>query len=87
MDFQPIKVLDVSSLYGRVYREYTPGVPGTFRFLPIWEGVSNLAGELGNWIKFPPYTGGCIGQLRCPSTGYPVFSLYGSVYRGLFEQS
>ena len=52
--------LDVSSLYGRVYR-YVEGVaypdPG---FLPIWEGVSEKFIICDDINEFPPYMGGCI---------------------------
>lgn len=51
------------------------------------EGVSELYEAITEKKEFPPYTGGCIGLLRRLSTGNPVSSLYGSVYRGLFEQS
>ena len=53
-------IMHVSSLYGRVYREYYIRAHHPERFLPVREGVSDSLSDNFFAIKFPPCTGGCI---------------------------
>ena len=50
-------------------------------FLPIREGVSNYTADLKKIFPFPPYTGGCIGNVYLGEHMVLVSSLYGRVYR------
>ena len=71
----------VSSLYGRVYLFRKSVCFHYSRFLPIREGVSGRSVVAIKFTVFPPYTGGCIGQLNLPYYDDSVSSLYGRVYR------
>ena len=50
-------------------------------FLPIREGVSKRTSSEPDYIKFPPYTGGCIEKEIPDGKAEKVSSLYGRVYR------
>ena len=73
--------LQVSSLYGRVYRRLISNNILSARFLPIREGVSPLGSFTNISLGFPPYTGGCIAHLDRTRSECQVSSLYGRVYR------
>ena len=48
----------VSSLYGRVYRNYLLSSLFNAGFLPVREGVSSIPDDFPEVRKFPPCTGG-----------------------------
>ena len=54
------RLLQVSSLHGRVYRSLTKSSVLSSSFLPTWEGVSNELDSIRAEERFPPYMGGCI---------------------------
>ena len=81
MTFDPVKALEVSSLYGRVYRELNMQALLRKCFLPIREGVSWTSFTSMTKVAFPPYTGGCIGYRTYQYYRDRVSSLYGRVYR------
>ena len=54
--------VEVSSLYGRVYRDLVHNLCIYNSFLPIREGLSPVNARKGCDMQFPPYTGGCINK-------------------------
>ena len=75
------KNVDVSSLYGRVYRFSFTDTPLRRCFLPVWEGVSLECSDYAGECQFPPCMGGCIGRGYLEHGSDCVSSLYGRVYR------
>ena len=73
---QHLRVLPVSSLYGRVYRRYLNMLKTVISFLPVWEGVSKPVKNGWRQIKFPPYMGGCIDIFDYVPPQKTVSSLY-----------
>ena len=56
------------------------------RFLPVREGVSKKCRIQRNSREFPPCTGGCIAWRDKIHSSIGVSSLYGRVYRYLYDQ-
>ena len=76
----------VSSLYGRVYHFKRIYREESQSFLPVREGVSLCIYHCRLVCKFPPCTGGCVGNCPKKSIGTLVSSLYGRVYRYTYIQ-
>ena len=52
-----------------------------WRFLPVWEGVSDYSSESRLFDLFPPCMGGCIVKGVFAKATFEVSSLHGRVYQ------
>ena len=76
-----VRMLHVSSLYGRVDRVTPLLNKSMYSFLPVWEGGSALQANFEFVSGFPPCMGGWIGEALGGIAERPVSSLYGRVDR------